>query len=554
MNREALKNLLIQERLLDADRLRELDALSVTRGTTLLDTVISGSYVREEALLPLVAKSLGMEWLTPATEKEMDAALYEALPAPLRAPGLPLPIRREEGVVWVAVADPLDLESMDRLHKATAWKMAMRLAGRERIAKLRDILEKAAGRDAAPTLEGVETVSDRSAEDMANDAPLIKLVNLIIMQAISMGASDIHVEPYENRAVVRYRVDGILSEISTYPRQQYPAIISRIKIMADLNIAERRIPQDGRISIRLMDHVYDLRVAIIPTLHGEGAVLRILDKGSIALTLGQLGFAPGNLALFNRMIARPHGMVLVTGPTGSGKTTTLYAALSAIKSVENKIITIEDPVEYDLEGISQIHVNTKVGLSFAAGLRSILRLDPDIVMVGEIRDAETAEIAIRSALTGHLVLSTLHTNDAPAAITRLIDMGVETFLIGSSLNGVQAQRLVRRICRYCKKEVPATAAEVALLSPYAPGPVSTVFRGAGCDECGGSGYAGRLGIHEVFELTPGLRELVNRRASTAELREAAKAEGMRTLREDGLVKALAGLTTPEEIVRATEMD
>lgn len=555
MDRKILKDIILKNRLIDEDRLRELDSLSMGSGTTLLETITKGGYLKEEVLFPLVAGFLGIEWADIEKSDRLDPALYSELPSPLKEDARFLPLFRDNGRVAVAVFDPLEVEVLDRLRKGTGWKLKVVLSGQEKMERVREAFEKGGRKGGDEALELVEMADDsKSPEDLANEAPIIKLVNLIIMQAISEGASDIHIEPYENKAVVRYRVDGILKEIANYPRAQYPAIISRIKIMADLNIAERRIPQDGRISLKLMDRMYDLRVAVIPTLHGEGVVIRILDKGSIMLDLRDLGFFTGNYDQFNRQIKRPNGIILVTGPTGSGKTTTLYAALSAIKSVESKIITIEDPVEYYLEGVSQIHVNAKVGLTFAAGLRSILRLDPDIVMVGEIRDAETAEIAIRAALTGHLVLSTLHTNDAPSSVTRIIDMGIQPYLISSSLNAVLAQRLVRKICAFCKKEIPLTESAKALLTEGGVSGVSKVFQGEGCDECNGSGYSGRVGIHELFEVSEPIRELINQRTSADLIREAARKAGMTSMRDDGIRKVISGVTTSEEVIRVTQTE
>ena len=415
MDRRVLKEIILANELIDEGRLRELEALSVGSGSTLLETIVQGGYIREEKLLPLVAQRFGVDWVDLSALEEIDPGLYGDLPPALRACAGLLPLYRENGHVVVAVSDITEVELIDRLREATGWSIRLVYASQEKLGRQREILERggAGSMQAALSTIGGEELGERSLEEMANEAPIIKLVNLMIMQAISEGASDIHIEPYERQATVRYRVDGVLRDTATYPAAQYPAIVSRVKIMADLDIAERRIPQDGRISLRLMDREYDLRVASVPVVYGEGVVMRILDKGSIMVGLGDLGFAEANLAEFHQQIAKPHGIVLVTGPTGSGKTTTLYATLSAIKSVKTKIITIEDPVEYQLDGINQIHVNPKVGLTFAAGLRSILRLDPDIIMVGEIRDTETAEIAIRASLTGHTVFSTLHTNDAP---------------------------------------------------------------------------------------------------------------------------------------------
>lgn len=555
MDRRILKDIIVKNNLLDEDRLRELEALSASSGTTLLDTVINGGYIKEGVILPLVGRHFGIEWVDIEKLDALDPACYSELPDSLKTESCILPLYRDNGRVVVAASNITEVELLDRLRDLTGWRVRVVLAGQEKINRVRERF-KSGSKDMEEAITAVKSgeIEGRSLEDLANEAPIIKLVNLVIMQAISEGASDIHIEPYENRAVVRYRVDGVLRETAAYPKAQYPAIISRIKILADLNIAERRIPQDGRISIKLMDREYDIRVATIPVLYGEGVVMRILDKGSIMLDLEYMGFATGTLSALRKQITRPHGIVFVTGPTGSGKTTTLYAALSAIKSVENKIITIEDPVEYHLEGITQIHVNAKVGLTFAVGLRSILRLDPDIVMVGETRDTETAEIAIRAALTGHLVFSTLHTNDAPSAATRLIDMDIAPYLISSSLNAVLAQRLVRKVCEFCKEESSLSESAEALLGETGRTDVKSVFVGKGCDECGGSGYSGRLGVYELMEVTEPVKELINNKAPAEALREAARKAGMKTVRDDGIEKMLAGLTTAEEVLRVTQED
>jgi len=389
------------------------------------------------------------------------------------------------------------------------------------------------------------------ADEDANKAPIIRVVNAIIQQAIKDGSSDIHIEPGARFTRVRYRIDGVLHEVMQLPKYIQPPLLSRIKIMSDLNIAERRIPQDGRIGITYGGKDYDLRVSILPTVFGEKAVMRILDKSSVMIGLNKLGFYPETLAQLESVIVQPNGMILSTGPTGSGKTTTQYSILNKINSVEKNIITIEDPVEYQLPGISQVQVNRKAGLTFAAGLRSFLRQDPDIIMVGEIRDLETAETAIEASLTGHLVLSTLHTNDAPSAVTRLVDMGVEPFLISASLIGVLAQRLARRICPECKVPYTPPPDAVARLGVKQDpdGPPITFYRGKGCENCRHTGYKGRTGIHEMLLMNDEINDLVVRRAPLSEIREAGRANGMKLLREDGMMKALEGITTVEEVLR-----
>src|ERR671930_523604 len=386
--------------------------------------------------------------------------------------------------------------------------------------------------------------------DMAFEAPVVRLVNLLVENAIGAEASDIHIEPFEDTLRIRYRVDGILFDQEAPPRRLQAAVTSRIKIMAEMNIAERRLPQDGRIRVTLHGQRVDIRVSTIPTVHGESIVMRLLQRSSVFLPLEKLGFPTETLKRFESLIKRPHGILLVTGPTGSGKTTTLYAALEKINVPGVKIITVEDPVEYQLKGVNQIPVRSKIGLTFATGLRHIVRQDPDVILVGEIRDLETAEIAIQSSLTGHLVFSTLHTNDAPGAITRLIDLGVEPFLVSSVLEGVLAQRLVRRICDACRvPDTPSAADLEALGIEGADG--RALFRGRGCDECRGTGYRGRTGIYELFPISEDARSLILRRAPSRDIRRYAIEAGMVTLRTDGWLKACEGVTTVEEILRVT---
>ncbi len=391
--------------------------------------------------------------------------------------------------------------------------------------------------------------------DMASEAPVIKLVNLLFSQAVELGASDIHIEPFEGDLHIRFRVDGVLQDQESPPKRLQSAIISRIKILARLNIAEHRLPQDGRIRLRLMGKKIDVRVSTVPTMHGESVVMRLLDQTSMFIGLEDLGFPPDNFATFNRLILHPHGMILVTGPTGSGKTTTLYAALDKINGPDKKILTLEDPVEYQLKGVNQIQVNTKIGLTFSSGLRAFVRQDPDVIMVGEIRDKETAEIAIQSALTGHLVFSTVHTNDAVGAITRLQDMGVENYLIASCLDGVLAQRLVRQICPECKTPVKADPKALEELEiDVSRADELLVFKGVGCRKCGKTGYRGRLGIYELIEINDEFKNLIVEKASANILKRVARKGGMRTLREDGWVKVRKGITTIEEVMRVTQLD
>jgi general secretion pathway protein E len=389
--------------------------------------------------------------------------------------------------------------------------------------------------------------------DMASEVPVIRLVNQMLVRALESRASDVHIEPFENQLKVRYRIDGILHEAEPPPRQLKAAVISRLKVLAQLNIAERRLPQDGRIKIRLAGKDVDLRIATVPTLYGESVVIRLLERGQIFTQLEALGFPPAILQLFGEMILKPHGMILVTGPTGSGKTTTLYGALQKINDPGKKIITIEDPVEYQLAGVNQIHVKPQIGLTFANGLRSIVRQDPDVIMVGEIRDSETAEIAVQAALTGHLVFSTLHTNDAAGAISRLLEMGVQDYLLSSSLLGVLAQRLVRRLCMTCRREVTFSgfeAHELELRGQNGDVP-KTVWEAVGCSECSGTGYLGRVGIFELLPATPAICKIIVQRADAGAIRNLAVQQGMRLLREDGWDKVRQGITTLAEVLRVT---
>ncbi|HUL62785.1 MAG TPA: type IV-A pilus assembly ATPase PilB, partial [Methanocella sp.] len=407
------------------------------------------------------------------------------------------------------------------------------------------------------TTEELEVLKEQEEEDqaptaVADDAPVVKLINAILTDAVKRGASDIHIEPFEHEIRVRYRIDGALSEVMKPPLKLKAALISRIKIMSSLNIAERRVPQDGRIKLKMGKRVIDYRVSTLPVLFGEKIVMRILDKGNLTLDLSKFGFEPKAEADLMKAILNPYGMVLVTGPTGSGKTTTLYSALSRVNTIDVNIMTAEDPVEYNLMGINQVLVRNEIGMTFAAALKAFLRQDPNIIMVGEIRDIETGSIAIKAALTGHLVLSTLHTNDAPSTITRMIDMGIEPFNVSSAVNLIVAQRLVRRICGNCKQEFKYSPEELkALGTTEKDWEGVTFFKGTGCEQCSGSGYKGRAGLYEVMALSPELRRMILKGASTAELSDQAVHEGMLTLRMDGIVKIRKGITTLEEVVKET---
>jgi general secretion pathway protein E/type IV pilus assembly protein PilB len=472
-----------------------------------------------------------------------------------------LPLDRSNGTLRVALSDPLDLEVLDDLRLLLKAKI-MPVIGRP--SEIDRLLKKHYGvaadevhrmvnaaREDIQVLKETTTQADEKA--LAEDAGLVKFVNQIFTEAVRDRASDIHVEPMEDELRIRYRIDGVLHKIPipTEIKRFQAAIVSRLKIMSSLNIAEKRLPQDGRIMLNALGKQIDVRVSVIPNVWGEGVCLRLLDRANMAVSLEELGMPPKVLERFKGLITEPHGILLVTGPTGSGKTTTLYAALQKINNVEDKIITVEDPVEYQLPGIKQIQVNSKIGLTFGGGLRAILRHDPDIIMIGEIRDLETAEIAVQSALTGHLVFSTLHTNDAPTAVTRLVDMGLEPFLVASTVEGLMAQRLVRRICKSCKKELQRSESEVASLLPE---DLKTVWKGTGCDDCRGTGYRGRQGVFELLTVDDEMREMILKREPANRLKKYAIEHGMETLRDDGWNRVRAGVTTAEEVLRITKSD
>jgi len=495
--------------------------------------------------------------LVPILESRLDPAVIDLIPPELAYRHHVLPLSVDGGRLTLAMIDVLDLEAVDDVRLVTGMDVEP-VAGDEREIRrlvesyyMKAIMNGVAGGDVEVIADVDDEIGDL--QRMAREALVVKAVNLIIRQAVQERASDIHIEPFERELKVRYRIDGILQEIAPPAKRLQAAIISRVKIMANMDIAERRLPQDGRIGLRVAGRDIDLRVSTVPTLFGESVVMRILDKSNVLRGLAELGMDGHDLVIFESLIALPHGIILVTGPTGSGKTTTLYAALRATFTSAKKVITIEDPVEYQLNGVNQIEANERIGLTFASGLRHIVRQDPDIILVGEIRDTETADIAIHSALTGHTVFSTLHTNDAPGAVTRLVDMDVEPFLVSSTLRGAIAQRLVRVICRACKEPIAFDAAAYRNLADAGPlANVTTVYRGRGCDRCKFTGYIGRTAIFEILTLNERIERLILRRASTGEIREEALAAGMRSLRQDGLAKVAAGTTTIEEVLRVTQ--
>jgi len=542
----------------DAERIRTLRA----GGTPLDDALREAENVPVEDLLRFLAE----EFSVPYVDLEGAAVPREFLagfPARILLEHGILPLRKEDdGAVLVATSRFFDTTGLDELRLAADGEYRPALAPAAEIERcLKQCL--GVGADTVQTLvsetgETIEVVQDELADGVdltqaAEDASIIRFVNEVLIEAIELRATDVHFEPFQDELRVRYRVDGVLqgASIPAEVRRFQAAIISRLKILSHLDIAEKRLPQDGRIKLRIAGREIDVRVSVIPMLHGEAVVLRLLDRSTALLGLEQLGMSAGDCASFERILELPHGIILVTGPTGSGKTTTLYAGLSLINDLERKIVTIEDPVEYQLRGINQIQVSGKAGLTFARGLRSILRHDPDVILIGEIRDLETAEIAVQASLTGHLVFSTLHTNDAPGALMRLVDMGVEPYLVASSLEAVLAQRLVRLICVDCCEVLPESEAAGARRE-YGLSPSSTLHLGRGCRHCQGTGYRGRTGVFEFMPITDDVRALILKRASAGEIRSAAQERGMRSLREDGWRLVVEGRATIEEVLRVTK--
>jgi type II secretion system protein E len=525
--------------------------------------LIEQGYAKEEEVLAALAEEFGLDLVDLSTIK-VDPDTLQSMPLKLVHRRTLMPLERRNGTLVVATGDPFDVYSLDELQMLTGMRVQPVLASPREIARLIKTHFGVGGetvtalmeerKEDVELLEGFET-DDSEAAKMAQEASVVKLVNEILIEAANERASDIHVEPQEDALRIRYRIDGVLQTQPMPPEivRFQQAIISRIKIMARLNIAEKRLPQDGRIKMRVQGRDIDVRVSIIPMTHGEGICMRLLDKTSMVFNLANVGMLRDTYATFKQLIDRPHGIVLVTGPTGSGKSTTLYSALNEIKDETMKIITVEDPVEYQQPGISQIQVHHKIGLTFAHALRSILRHDPDVILIGEMRDMETAEAAIQASLTGHLVFSTLHTNDAPSAFTRLIDMGVEPFLVASTVEGVMAQRLVRTVCPQCKVEYTPEHHEVPADFPRADGKLK-LFKGTGCRACRQTGFRGRMGIFELMVTGDDIREMVVQRVNASAIRNQALKNGMVTLRNDGWRKVLAGQTTLDEVARVTAGD
>jgi len=551
--------LLIERGKLDAAGLERALRLQQESGDKLGALLVSLGVVSQRDVSEALAVQLGLPLIEAAGYPEMPI-LEERVSAPFLRDARALPLTEDENELALAMADPTDAYTMNAFEMVTGRKVRPLVAIPS---ELDAALERlyGAGKSALGQIFGdVEQRDDigfdadiQQLKDLASEAPVIRLVSLIITNALEMRASDIHFEPFENRLIVRYRIDGVLHEIESPPRRLSAAVISRIKIMAMLDIAERRLPQDGRIRLRVQGKEIDLRVSTVPTMHGESVVMRILDKGGVALDFKRLGFEDETLKGFLDVLLEPHGILLVTGPTGSGKTTTLYTALDRLNKPDVKILTVEDPVEYQMPGINQIQVKPQIDLTFASALRSIVRQDPDVIMIGEIRDLETAQIAVQSALTGHLVLSTVHTNDAASTVNRLLDMGVDDYLLTSTVIGILAQRLVRTLCPACKETytaLPELVDELGLRK-FASTPDVTLYHAKGCKDCGQTGYIGRVSIMEMLPMSDHLRTHVMRHATSAELRVEAIKEGMVTMYEDGMRKAMNGVTTFEEVLRVT---
>ena len=568
--KKLIGEILLGKGLITQEQLDE--ALNVQKNTTeqIGRILVDLGHVSERDVLRAHAEQLGIPFLE-LDQTSVDEDVAKAIPQSVVQRYNAVPIRRSGNRLTVAMSDPSNVFALDDIRLITGYEIDPILATAEDISALLDDTEGATGggqgelQTALDALDGglgaalgdeldiaaagIEEDVDR-AHVMEEEAPIIRVVNVVIQQAIKDRASDIHVEPDRRGVRIRYRIDGVLHEVMRVPKYVHAPLVSRIKIMGDMNIAERRIPQDGRIHIRHEGKDYDLRVSSLPTVFGEKVVMRILDQSSVLIGLNKLGMLGETQAQLESVIVQPNGMILSTGPTGSGKTTTQYSILNKINSVEKNILTIEDPVEYQLPGLSQVHVNRKAGLTFASAMRSFLRQDPDIIMVGEIRDLETAETAVQASLTGHLVLSTLHTNDAPSAVTRLMDMGVEPFLIASSIVGILAQRLARRICQNCKEPYKPPAEALHRVGFNVDDMENVVFyRGRGCEQCRHTGYRGRNGIFEMMLVTEEVADLTVKRAPLSEIRAAALAGGMKTLKMDGFQKVLEGLTTVEEVMR-----
>ncbi|WP_300299327.1 type II secretion system ATPase GspE [Anaerosolibacter sp.] len=548
-----LGDLLVDAQLITMEQLQDALKLQKSSNKKLGEVLIEQGFVNENQIIEALEFQLGIPHVS-LDKYFIEPDIPKLISERLARRHCLIPIKIEWGKLVVAMSDPLNIFAMDDIKLATGYTVEPVIATQKDVlAAIDQYYQKLTAEKALEEFK--ENYEDEIIEEIdeellaqVNNAPVVKLVNSIISQAVKMRASDIHIEPYEKNVRVRYRIDGELQENISPARSSHSAIVTRIKIMGKMNIAERRIPQDGRVEMNVDGRDIDMRISILPTVYGEKIVIRLLDRSNKALSKEQLGFTPDNLKVFDDILKNPYGILLVTGPTGSGKSTTLYAALKELNDVHKNIITVEDPVEYRLEGVNQSQVNNKAGMTFASGLRSILRQDPDIIMIGEIRDGETAQIAIRAAITGHLVLSTLHTNDTASTVARLVDMGIEPYLISSSVVGIVAQRLVKKICDNCKVSYRPDNGEIQLLQIR---PDVLLHKGQGCNVCNHTGYKGRTAIHEVMPMTKAVKQLIDSRQNTESLRAAAVEQGMKTLRQSCRQLVLQGVTTSDELLRMT---
>ncbi|MBQ3808097.1 MAG: Flp pilus assembly complex ATPase component TadA [Kiritimatiellae bacterium] len=550
-NDEYVIQILVERGFLTQDQVDAAAKSMKAENETTLDVLVSGGTIGEDEVLGTVADQFGLKYCH-VNADAINPEVVKAIPAEIAKKYGVVPVVAGEDSITVALSDPMGYDAIDSLRYVLHGIDVQAVVSPR--AEVRAAMAKIYAEDENADVQTRGEDDGSAGADEGDDSAVVKLANLIITTAIKMKASDIHIEPMEKEFRVRYRIDGALRKMDSPPKRLQGAIISRIKIMSKMKISEKRIPQDGRIQITVGGKDLDLRVSSVPTNHGESIVMRILDKTNLSLGLPQLGFLTDDQATFERLIKLPDGVVLVTGPTGSGKTTTLYACLGQINTPDKKLITVEDPVEYQMSGINQVQVNKDVGLDFSAALRSILRQAPNIVMIGEIRDAETADIAMEAALTGHLVFSTLHTNDAPSAVTRLLDIGVKPFLVASALRAAMAQRLVRAICEKCKESYVPTERELKMLGTMSKTVPERMYHGAGCDKCGRSGYKGRKGIFEIFKVDDTIQRLIFDHAPATLLRQRAREMGMRTLREDGMLKVASGMTSLQEVLRVTMGD
>lgn len=551
--RKTLGELLIEADLITADQLNDALNLQKQSGRKLGEILIDSNTLSEKKILQVLEFQLQIP-LVELGQYEFDNEAPLLINEVMARRHQVIPINRENSQLVLAMNDPLNLQAIDDVRLFTGLAIKPVLALSSEIASQIDRFYSREGAErAAEDISkeiGIEPITEQDLEQLSeiNNAPVVRLVNSVIQHAVRVRASDIHIEPFDTNLRIRFRVDGELQEIMKSPKTAHPAIITRVKIMARLDIAEKRLPQDGRIEMTVEGKDIDLRISVLPTVYGEKVVMRILGRSDMLMSKAQLGFSEDNIVLFDKIIRSSNGIILVTGPTGSGKTTTLYAVLRELNKINRNVITVEDPVEYRLEGINQVQVNVKAGLTFANGLRSILRQDPDIIMIGEIRDAETAQIAVRAAITGHLVLATVHTNDTASTISRLIDMGIEPYLVSSSVVGITAQRLVRRICSNCKVPYIPDRTEMDILKIRDP---QTLYRGSGCSACNYTGYRGRVAIHEIMPVNAQIRELIDKKASIDHVRSVAIRQGTTTLRENSTQLVLKGITTTEELLKVT---